>query len=107
MRIEKRIIIEALMQADDARSYAGRYMYDEKCVGLKGDSEGDALATAIKALAESEELLEVIQNDAEAMAKLAARLCRSAKSDNLGQRMIVYWPGLSLENPDESAAWEI
>jgi type IV secretory pathway VirJ component len=107
MKIETRIIVEALMQADGARSYSGRYMCGEKCLGLKGDSKGDALATAIKAMAESEELLEVIQNDAKAMGKLAARLCRSASSDNLGLRVIVYWPELSLENPDENTAWEV
>lgn len=82
--------------------YSGRCMYGKNCVGIVGRTETEIMVELMQLipnmLNESEDGMEDLYND-------FIHVMKSARSDNMGTRMIVYFPSLQddrLEEFDES-----
>lgn len=73
----------------NVRSYSGRAMYGDRCLGVEFPGNGyGGFGEFILTLAENEE-------------RLAETLAHSPKADNMGMDTILYWP--DVEFPVE---WE-
>lgn len=82
MSVEPNELIDALYQANcEPRSYSGRAMFGERCVGIALDSDS--------------ELWRVAQS-------LASRdiFIGGPRTDSLGMGIIAYWPGVKW--PEEA-----
>lgn len=64
------------------RSYSGRVMFGELCVGVSFDRIGDLTRFFVSLAAED--------------APLAGKLCTLLRTDSLGLGQIAYWPGVSV-----------
>lgn len=69
------------------RSYSGRGMYGKTCLGLEIDSPLRAVAELVRACADA--------TDPGEAAEVLADALEQAKTDHLGMRMILYFPGVS------------
>ena len=72
-------------------AYSGRFMYGRTCFGIVVEDERDlvkffsGLKDAIEATDEDSELLDSLQDN--------------MSTDDMGRRMIAYFPGYSLDGP--------
>jgi hypothetical protein len=93
MNMDRRIVIaKALAGHDNARAYSGRGMNGKLCVGIVDDTILKACADAIEALSAC---IADIETDALDACDAISDLLISARVDNLGLDVIVYWPHLA------------
>ena len=83
-RFEAKAVQEALDEAGfDHCEYSGRGMYGKQCVGVKLEGHTDAYEMFALIAGENPEF--------------GAELARSARTDDMGLGIIVYWPGARIE----------
>ena len=94
MREQVEMLISIIEGAGfEVRSYSGRAMYGDECVGFTFDGE-DSRAIA--------ELIESTQGDYEQVMELANAL-RNSRTDSMGRSAIMYFPTYQMEVDDETA----
>lgn len=89
-------LLKELIEGIDAsaRSYSGRSMYGDNCIGVTTDLgpftfSAELIETAIRFYgADSEELKSTIS------------LLKKTNSDSMGMSSIYYWPSVKWEGPD-------
>jgi hypothetical protein len=83
-------IVEAFENAGfEPRSYSGKYMYSERCLGISGDS---ALSIVIETIAEFARNAETTDEIVDFVERLG-----NVRSDSLGLGQIVYFPSIEWE----------
>lgn len=82
------LLVQAVEEAEyETRSYSGRAMYGERCLGVDCDNPARAavrIARALVSLCEGSELEEIL----EAM--------EDAKTDSMGRDAILYFPSIAF-----------
>jgi hypothetical protein len=85
-------IQRAIEDADfETRSYSGRGMYGKSCLAVSADDPVEVVAKAMAAVAADNgvdlwDLAEKISN---------------ARTDSMGRGIVIYWPGIPYDGPDE------
>jgi hypothetical protein len=86
---------------DDCESYSGRYMYGQKCLGIRCDNPIILFVELIKELINTITVKEVIVNDEcffhESIVndfQVILDLLKDLKTDDIGMQTILYFPNL-------------
>lgn len=92
------LLVDLFGQADyEPRRYSGRGMMGRSCLGVICDVESTMLLRVIQAaigqLSGDEEGFDKLQEVVEAL--------ENSSRDNMGMSMIVYWPSIEWEEPEE------
>jgi hypothetical protein len=69
---------------EDIRSYSGRGMYGEECLGIVFNDSRDAYGFFVELAAEDYDTAEL--------------LARKAREDSMGTSVIVYFPGVQVDD---------
>ena len=72
------------------RAYSGRCMYGRQCPALEGGSVPEVLARLVLLVGALEEDGPLVEEVAEAV--------RSARTDDMGLGVVVYWPDVKWED---------
>lgn len=96
MKTIKQELTEILSKNENARSYSGRGMYGEKCVGIVGSSFSEIFSNVVDDIFYSADDSE--NNRTHELMQLVMRF----KHDSMGKDMIVYWEQLGRADESDS-----